>query len=105
MQHVSNDENKGMSEIILLPIADLHPSDNNCIYSTLHYVASQAMLLNVVTPCITFDQAMWQKAVEICGGSGLDVFWTRKGSLIATTVVLVVLVLVVTVFEKCLRLC
>jgi len=31
-------------------------------------------------------------------------FWTRKGSLIPTTVVLV-LVLVVTVFEKCLRLC
>ena len=29
-------------------------------------------------------------------------FWTRKGSLIATTVVVVVLV--VTVFDKCLRL-
>ena len=32
-------------------------------------------------------------------------FWTRKGSLIATTVVLLVVVLVVTIFEKCLRLC
>ena len=52
MQHVSNDENNGKSEVILLPIVDLNPSDNN---PTLHYIASQAKLLNVVMPCITFD--------------------------------------------------
>ena len=35
-----------------------------------------------------------------------EIFWTRKGSLMPRTVVVVVLVLlVVTVFEKCLRLC
>ena len=34
MQQVSNDENKGTSEITLLPIVDLNPSDNNCIQCT-----------------------------------------------------------------------
>ena len=46
----------------------------------------------------------WILATAV-GKSVLANFWTRKGSLIATTVVLLVVLLVVTVFEKCLRLC
>ena len=79
MQHISTDENRGMSEVMLLPIVDLNPSDSNCMYSTLSYVVGQARLLNVVTPCITFEQPLWLKAVEICRGSGLDVFCRLGG--------------------------
>lgn len=45
----------------------------------MSYIVSQAQLLNVVTPCITFEQVLWLKAVKISRGSGLDVF-CRLGS-------------------------
>jgi len=45
----------------------------------MHYAASQAKLLNVVKPCITFDQPLWQKKVEICRSSELDVFCRLGG--------------------------
>ena len=53
------------SEIYLLPLIDLDPSDSTCIYSTLRYIEQQARNLNVVTPCVTFDQPLWLKAVSI----------------------------------------
>jgi len=55
MQHVSTGEHNGKSNVMFLPIVDLNPSDGNCIYSTLCFIVSQAKLLNVHTPCITFD--------------------------------------------------
>jgi len=74
MQHISTDVNRSKSEVMLLPIVDLNPSDANCIYSMLVFIVGQARLLNVITPCVTFDQPLWLKAIEVCRGSGLDVF-------------------------------
>src|SRR6218665_444324 len=63
MQHVSMGEHNGKSNVMFLPIVDLNLSDDNCIYSTLRFIVTQAKLLNVHTPCITFDQPLWIKAV------------------------------------------
>ena len=60
MQHIFSDNQnstpKSDHEVLFLPIIDLNPSDETCIYSTLVYVEHQARKLNIPTPCITFDQ-------------------------------------------------
>ena len=55
-----------------LPIIDLNPSDETYIYSTLNYVQSQARMLNIPAPCITFDQPLWIKAVEITKAKSMN---------------------------------
>ena len=44
---------------------DHNPTKEKCIYSTLLFIQEQAKILNIVTPCITFDQPLLLKAVEI----------------------------------------
>ena len=65
MQNISKGEYPGQSKITYLPIIDLNPTKEKCIYSTLLFIQKQAKILNIVTPCITFDQPLWSKAVEI----------------------------------------
>jgi hypothetical protein len=65
MQHVSKGNFPGVSTVTFLPIIDLQSSDMNCIYSTLLFIEQQAAALNIPTPCITFDQPLWLKSVEI----------------------------------------
>ena len=43
------------------------------IYSTLLFVERQAKLLNMTTACITFDQPLYIKAVDISGTCIMDV--------------------------------
>jgi hypothetical protein len=57
--------NLSSSDITFLPIIDMHSSDETCIYSVLLFVLSQSKKLNVRTPCITFDQPLWIKALGI----------------------------------------
>ena len=52
------------SDVIPLPIIDMDPGNLTCIYSTLLYVIQKASKLDIPTPCITFDQPLWVKAVE-----------------------------------------
>ena len=60
MQHVffESDCPTTKAEVLFLPIIDLNPSDETCIYSTLVYVRSQAEQLSIPTACITFDQPL-----------------------------------------------
>ena len=46
------------STITFLPIIDLNPNDENCIYSTLLFVIDQAKKVRVPVPCVTFDTVM-----------------------------------------------
>lgn len=48
-----------------LPIVDLNPSNETCIYSTLLYIENQALQLGIPVPCVTFDQPLWIKAIKI----------------------------------------
>ena len=77
MQHIySNSHDQcqvSNSEVLFMPIIDLNPSDESCIYSTLSYIESQAIHLNIPTPCITFDQPLWLKAVEIIKAKAMNI--------------------------------
>ena len=75
MQHIYSEDQhvKSKSEILFLPIIDLNPSDETCIYSVLMYIQSQAQQLNIPTPCITFDQPLWLKAVQIVKAKSLNI--------------------------------
>ena len=57
--------NSPKSTITMLPLIDLNPSDESCIYSTLIHIINQAKYLNIETPCVTFDQPLWIKAFKI----------------------------------------
>jgi hypothetical protein len=71
MQHVCRGENTLPAHITFLPIIDLSPSDEHCIYSTLCFIEKQAAKLNIVNPCVTFDAPLWLRAQEILHASGL----------------------------------
>ena len=73
MQDVSTGTRLPPSDITMLPIIDLNPSNETCIYSTLLYVKDQAKQQNVPTPCITFDQPLWRKAVEIIDANSMGI--------------------------------
>ena len=75
MQHIFSDNQNSTpkSEVLFLPIIDLNPSDETCIYSTLVYIEHQARKLNIPTSCITFDQPLWLKAVEIITAKSMNI--------------------------------
>jgi len=75
MQHVSvaSSEYTPAAEIRMLPVIDLNPNDLACIYSTLIFVERQAKQLNMDTACITFDQPLCLKAVNIALTERLNV--------------------------------
>ena len=65
MQDVTKEVYPQRPDTVMLPIIDLNPNDETCIYSTLLFVIEQSKKLNVTTPSITFDQSLWLKALEI----------------------------------------
>ena len=71
MTHEMEVENK--ASIQFLPIIDMKPTDENCIYSTLLFIIKQAKTIDVAVPCVTFDQPLWLKAVGIIEDAGLDI--------------------------------
>ena len=73
MQTVTTGESLHCTDIQVLPIIDLNPNDLSCIYSTLTFISTQAKLLNIEIPCITFDQTLWLKAVDIVNTERLNV--------------------------------
>ena len=64
---------KEKSTISFLPIIDLDPNDETCIYSTLLFVIKQAKKLKIVVPSVTFDQPLWLKATGIIEKANLDI--------------------------------
>ena len=73
MQNISKGEYPGQSKTTYLPIIELNPTKEKGIYSTLLFIQEQAKILNIVTPCITFDQPLWLKAVEIAKSKSMNV--------------------------------
>ena len=64
MQFVHRGHHPGKASIMFLPIIDMNPSDNTCIYSTLLFIGDHARK-HGVTPILTFDQPLWWKAFMI----------------------------------------
>ena len=71
--HLSNGVHYNKSDVILLPIIDLQPTNLTCIYSTLLSIQRQADQLNIKTPVVTFDQPLWYKAQGIIADKGLNI--------------------------------
>ncbi|KAG1687918.1 hypothetical protein GQR58_008201 [Nymphon striatum] len=65
MQTFRSGDYPGQSEINLLPIINLNPSDMTCIYSTLLFVIDQCKKNNSGPACITFDQQLWIKELRL----------------------------------------
>ena len=73
MSSVCVGQHSATAEINFLPIVDMNPNDETCIYSTLLFVQKEALRLGIEVPCITFDQPLFIKAVDICNASKLDI--------------------------------
>ena len=75
MQHAFSSCHRATSksEVLLLPIIDLSPSDESCIYSTLINIQTPPERLNIPTPRITFDQTLWLKAAEIIKTKSMNI--------------------------------
>ena len=73
------------SSVSFLPIIDLNPSDESCIYSTLLFIEEQAKLLNVNTPCVTSDQLLGLKAAGIINDANLNIVCRLDGFHILTS--------------------
>ena len=79
MQAYRSEEYPGKSEVVLLPIINLNPSDSSCIYSTLLFVIAQSKKANNGSRSITFDQPLWLKAVEISTEKSLNILCRLGG--------------------------
>ena len=69
MQLCHKGPNPGKAYTIFLPMIDLKSSDPQCVYSTLHFVASQSTKYDT-TPIITFDQPLAWLAWLIIANEG-----------------------------------
>ena len=73
MQTICIGEHPPVSQLHMLPIIDLKPTDETCIYFTLMFVINQARKFRESVPCITFDQPLYIKALDISTAAKLDV--------------------------------
>ena len=64
MQMITKEEHPGKASILFMPMIDMDPNDESCIYSTLTWISDHAKKNNV-TPVVTFDQPLWYKANSI----------------------------------------
>jgi hypothetical protein len=73
MQSTCHGEHPSVSSVRFLPIINLKPTDESCIYTALLFIQKQAESLKVCTPCVTFDQQLYVKAVDIVLAEKLNV--------------------------------
>ena len=64
MQLVHRGNHPPKASISFLPMIDMDPTNQTCIYSTLSYVAEHAKK-HSATPILTFDQPLWWKSFMI----------------------------------------
>jgi hypothetical protein len=67
------------SDFRMCPILDLNPNNMTCISSTQQYIIDRCKLLRVSTSCVTFDEPLWIKAIEVAHGLNLNIV-VRLGS-------------------------
>ena len=61
------------ARINFLPMIDLNPGDESCIYSALKFITEEAKKFGILVPCVTFDQPLWLKAIGIIAETGLKI--------------------------------
>ena len=78
-QLTSEKTNSPKSTITKLPLIDLNPSDESCMYLTLIHIIDQAKYLNIEIPCVNFNQLLWIKAFEIVKTKNLRIVLRLAG--------------------------
>ena len=73
VQSVCDGDRPGVASVNFRPIVNLQPTQENCIYTTLLFITNQAAALQAKTPCVTFDQPLFIKAVDIVLAVELDI--------------------------------
>ena len=73
MQEIITGQHPPKSKTVMLPIIDLDPKNESCVYSVLKFIISQSKRLGVKTPTVTFDQQLWIIALEIIAANKLDI--------------------------------
>ena len=73
MQSICEGHHPVTSKVLMLPILDLNPSDMTCVRSVLGFVSKQASLLRMPSTCVTFDQPLYSKAIDIVIADDLNV--------------------------------
>lgn len=68
---LSGKKHPGKSNVVFLPMIDLSSSKDSCIFSTLMFIAEQAMSYDYC-PIVTFDQPLYWKAMMIIANSDLS---------------------------------
>ena len=80
IQHIITGVHPSKPRVHFLPIINMKPTDESCIYSTLTFIESQAKILKIPTASsVTFDQPLWLKAVEITKSKSLNVVCKMGG--------------------------
>ena len=79
MQSVTAGPHPTPSKVTMLPIIDLDPCNYFCIDSVLLHITKQSKVLNVVTPCVTFDQPFSFKPIEIIVSKPLPILFRLGG--------------------------
>ena len=64
MQVIRKGTHPGKASIHFLPMIDMDPTDMSCVYSTLHFIATENRRQGS-TPIVTFDQPLWWKSKTI----------------------------------------
>ena len=73
MQKLDNGSHPRKAEVVMLPIIDLNPNDETCIYSVLLSIIEQSKKLGIKVPSFIFDQPLWIKALEIITAKKLEI--------------------------------
>jgi len=55
MQQVTRGQHSSAAVVQMMPLIDMNPGDETCIYSTMLFAINQAKKLIIPCPCITFD--------------------------------------------------
>lgn len=73
MQTVCTGDHVPAASLQLLPIIDLKPTDETCMYSTLLFIIDQYRKFRDDVPCVTFDQPLYVKAIDIATAAKLNI--------------------------------
>eukprot|EP00116_Pleurobrachia_bachei_P000877 sb/3461139/ len=72
MQGITKGPHPGVSAVKFLPIINLDPNDDTCVYSTLKFISGLCEKSGL-TPVITFDQPLYLRAVSMTTAKDSDV--------------------------------
>jgi len=55
IQQVTRGQYSSAAVVQMMPLINMNPGDETCIYSTLLFAVNQTKKLSIPCPCITFD--------------------------------------------------